>query len=98
MYPYIKEVGRIENFFKQKFRYPPLYVQVYQHFRTLIEENKIKDDKLPSIRSLAKSLGVNNVTIVNAYKLLEQEGYVYSIRGSGTYIKKKDLIQKSFLI
>ncbi len=97
MYPYIKEVGRIENFFKQKFRYP-LYVQVYQHFRTLIEENKIKDDKLPSIRSLAKSLGVNNVTIVNAYKLLEQEGYVYSIRGSGTYIKKKDLIQKSFLI
>ncbi len=66
----------------------PLYVQVYQHFRTLIEENKIKDDKLPSIRSLAKSLGVNNVTIVNAYKLLEQEGYVYSIRGSGTYIKK----------
>ncbi len=67
----------------------PLYVQVYQHFRTLIEENKIKDDKLPSIRSLAKSLGVNNVTIVNAYKLLEQEGYVYSIRGSGTYIKKR---------
>lgn len=66
----------------------PLYIQLYEQFKNLIENNELKKDKLPSIRSLAKSLGVNNVTVVSAYKLLEQEGYVYSIKGSGTYIKK----------
>ncbi|HLS52682.1 MAG TPA: PLP-dependent aminotransferase family protein [Tissierellaceae bacterium] len=66
----------------------PLYVQIYDSIKQLIEEGKIKGDKLPSIRSLAKSLNVNNVTIVNAYKLLEQNDYVYSIKGSGTYIKR----------
>ena len=67
----------------------PLYVQVYEKFKTLIEQNRLKEEKLPSIRSLDKSLGVNNVTIVNAYNLLEKEGSVYSVRGSRTYIKKR---------
>jgi len=66
----------------------PLYVQVAKHIKELIDENKLEDDKLPSIRQLAKKLDVNNVTIVNAYKQLEQDGYVYSIKGSGTYIRR----------
>lgn len=66
----------------------PLYVQLYEKIKLLIEDSKLKDDKLPSIRKLSSDLGVNNVTIINAYKLLEQEGFVYSIKGSGTYIKK----------
>ena len=53
----------------------PLYIQLYQKFKTLIEENQLVGEKLPSIRSLAKDLKINNVTVVNAYKLLEQEGY-----------------------
>lgn len=65
-----------------------LYIQLYEKIKNLIEENKFEDDKLPSIRKLANSLGVNNVTVISAYNLLEQEGYVYSIKGSGTYIKK----------
>lgn len=66
----------------------PLYIQLYERIKNLIEDNQFKKDKLPSIRNLAKVLGVNNVTVVSAYKLLEQEGYVYSVKGSGTYIKK----------
>ncbi|MDR7869811.1 MAG: PLP-dependent aminotransferase family protein [Tissierellaceae bacterium] len=66
----------------------PLYVQITENIKELIEENNIEDDKLPSIRKLAKDLGVNNVTIVNAYKQLELDGYVYSKKGSGTYIKR----------
>ncbi|MCF6466138.1 MocR-like pyridoxine biosynthesis transcription factor PdxR [Clostridium sp. Cult2] len=67
----------------------PLYIQLYENIRNLIEEDNYKEgDKLPSIRSLAKKLDVNNITVVNAYKLLEQEGYIYSIKGSGTYIRK----------
>ena len=66
----------------------PLYVQLYDKIRSVIEDDRLSDDKLPSIRKLSKNLGVNNVTVINAYKLLEQEGYVYSIEGSGTYIKR----------
>lgn len=66
----------------------PLYIQLYEYIKTEIEENQLQMDKLPSIRKLSKSLGVNNVTIISAYKLLESQGYVYSIEGSGTYLKK----------
>lgn len=67
----------------------PLYIQLYNTFRDNIENNRLKEgEKLPSIRNLANKLDVNNVTVVNAYKLLEQEGYVYSVKGSGTYVRK----------
>lgn len=69
----------------------PLYVQLYESIKKIIEEEGFESEKLPSIRSLSKSLGVNNVTVVSAYKLLESEGYVYSLKGSGTYIKKSPL-------
>ncbi len=72
----------------------PLYIQLYEKFKTMIEENQLEKEKLPSIRSLAKSLGVNNVTVISAYNLLEQEGYVYSLKGSGTYIKKSPVTSK----
>lgn len=67
----------------------PLYIQLYESIRNLIEDKKYKEgEKLPSIRSLAEKLNVNNITIVNAYKLLEQEGYTYSVKGSGTYVRE----------
>ena len=66
----------------------PLYIQLYNNIKKMIEENELEEgEKLPSIRSLEKKLGVNNITIVNAYKMLEKEGYVFSIKGSGTYVK-----------
>ena len=66
----------------------PLYIQLYNNIKNMIEKKEIKEgEKLPSIRNLAKKLEVNNITIVNAYKLLEQEGYIYSVKGSGTYKK-----------
>lgn len=67
----------------------PLYIQLYKNMRKLIENGSFKEgEKLPSIRSLANKLEVNNITVVNAYKLLEQEGYVFSVKGSGTYVRK----------
>lgn len=65
----------------------PMYVQLYEYLKNLIENGSFEnDEKLPAIRSLSKKLGVNNVTIVNAYRLLEQKGYVYSKVGSGTFV------------
>lgn len=68
----------------------PMYIQLYEEIKNLIENGSLKaDEKLPPIRSLSKKLGVNNVTIINAYKMLEQRNYVYSKVGSGTFVKSK---------
>jgi len=65
----------------------PLYLQLYNPLHEMIKNRQITADyKLPPIRKLAKKLGINNVTVVNAYKLLESDGLVYSKIGSGTYV------------
>lgn len=69
----------------------PKYITITKHIKKLIDGNKIEDgERLPSIRNLAEFLGVNNVTIVNAYKKLQNEGYAFQKIGSGTYAKRKD--------
>ncbi|MBZ4645125.1 MAG: PLP-dependent aminotransferase family protein [Clostridia bacterium] len=65
----------------------PLYIQLFEHLKKLIVKGNIaKGSRLPAIRKLAEQLEVNTVTVVNAYKLLEQNGYVYSKTGSGVYV------------
>lgn len=64
-----------------------LYIQLYKCIRTLIFNSVLKPhDKLPPIRKMADFLDVNNVTVVNAYKLLEEDFLVYKKVGSGTFI------------
>lgn len=74
----------------------PMYQQLYEAISKMIEEDALEDDRLPSIRTLAKSLGVNNVTVVTAYKELERDGYIYTLKGSGTFIKKQHSDQDIF--
>lgn len=72
------------------------YIQISEHIKKLIELGKIQDGaKLPTIRNLSDFLEVNNVTIVNAYKKLQADGYAIMKIGSGTYARKKEVI-KSF--
>lgn len=73
----------------------PKYIQISKHIERLINEKKIKDgEKLPSIRALSKMLKVNTITIVNAYKFLEQKGYAVQKMGSGTYAKEREESKK----
>lgn len=68
-----------------------LYMQLYEKIKDMILEGLIPYDyKLPTIRALAKQIDVNNITVVNAYNKLEEDGYVYKKIGSGTYVKKID--------
>lgn len=68
-----------------------MYVQIYGEIKKLIENGSLKpNDKLPAIRSLASKLSVNNITIVNAYKMLEQNNLAYSKVGSGTFVKGEE--------
>lgn len=63
------------------------YIQIYNHIKEMIIGAKINEhEKLPPIRKLADFISVNNATIVKVYELLEKEGYVYKIIGSGTFV------------
>ncbi|MEW9078169.1 PLP-dependent aminotransferase family protein [Terrisporobacter glycolicus] len=63
------------------------YIQIYNHIKEMIVGAKINEhEKLPPIRKLADFISVNNATIVKVYELLEKEGYVYKIIGSGTFV------------
>ncbi|EDS76860.1 transcriptional regulator, GntR family, partial [Clostridium botulinum C str. Eklund] len=69
----------------------PKYIQIVNHLKRLILSKLIIDgEKLPAIRTLSKYLGVNNVTIVNAYKRLEIEGFAVQKIGSGTFAKGRE--------
>jgi DNA-binding transcriptional MocR family regulator len=62
-------------------------MQLFEQLKELIEQGVLPEDyKLPAIREFASRLGVNNVTVVNAYKLLEDHKLVYKKVGSGTYV------------
>ncbi|WP_058485510.1 MocR-like pyridoxine biosynthesis transcription factor PdxR [Defluviitalea phaphyphila] len=65
----------------------PLYKQLGDALYNFIQKGVLKPNtKLPTIRTLASQLKINNVTVVNAYKYLENKGVVYAQIGSGTYV------------
>ncbi len=70
----------------------PKYVQISNHIKRLIETKNIEDgEKLPTIREYTNYLGVNKVTIINAYHKLQNDGFAYQKVGSGTYAKVKEI-------
>ncbi|WP_072723244.1 MocR-like pyridoxine biosynthesis transcription factor PdxR [Tepidibacter thalassicus] len=67
----------------------PKYLQIYIKIKEMIQNGELeKNEKLPPIRKLANILSVNNNTIVKSYELLENEGFIYKIVGSGSYISE----------
>lgn len=65
----------------------PIYEQVKDSLRRLMVTGVLAPgDKLPSVRSMASQLSINPNTIQRAYAQLEQEGYVYSVSGRGTFV------------
>lgn len=68
----------------------PLFKQISEQIKQGIASNQIQLGKyLPTIRQLAKSLGINPGTVSRAYLELEQEKIVISRRGGGTIVATK---------
>ncbi len=68
----------------------PIYEQVKDGIRKLAYSGMIgPDEKLPSVRELASRLAINPNTISRAYKELEQEGFLYTLIGKGTFINQE---------
>lgn len=65
----------------------PIYEQIKDGFRKLIISGAMEaNEKLPSVRTLATQLSINPNTIQRAVNELENEGYVYSIPGKGSFV------------
>lgn len=70
----------------------PLYEQIKEKMKMLIINGVLKpDEQIPSVRELAQSLTVNPNTIQKAYKELEAEGFIYSIRAKGSFVALQDM-------
>lgn len=64
----------------------PIYEQIKDGLKKLVVSGALSaDEKLPSVRELASSLAINPNTIQRAYRELEQEGYIYSVPGKGSF-------------
>lgn len=82
----------------------PIYEQVTEKLQELMIRGILREDEqLPSVRSLATELSINPNTIQRAYAELERQGYIYSIKGKGSFVaengrmkekKKMDLKHK----
>lgn len=64
----------------------PIYEQVKDGLRHLVVSGAIQPgEQFPSVRSLAASLAINPNTIQRAYENLEQEGYLCTQTGKGSF-------------
>lgn len=69
----------------------PIYEQVVEKLEHLIVSGALEENiKMPSVRSLGMELSVNPNTIQRAYNQLEQEGYLYTVTGRGSFVAPEE--------
>ena len=74
----------------------PVYEQIVDEMRKLIITGVFApDERLPSVRDLARELGINPNTIQRAYRELENSGYLYSVPGKGNFAGARNEIDVS---
>ena len=74
----------------------PIYEQLEEKLRRLILSGAIAEgEKLPSVRELASQLAINPNTIQRAYRELEQNGFIYSVPGKGSFAGKLSGVDES---
>lgn len=73
----------------------PIYEQLKNKTIELIMAGVLEQDsQLPSVRSLARDLGVNPNTIQKAYQDMEKEGIIYSVAGRGSFVNDIQSVKK----
>ena len=78
----------------------PIYEQLMEQIKSpdaelqrlpLAAHTALKEgEALPSVRSLAGELRISALTVKKAYDKLEEEGFVTTIHGKGTYVTASD--------
>ncbi|MBT2638276.1 MULTISPECIES: GntR family transcriptional regulator [unclassified Bacillus (in: firmicutes)] len=69
----------------------PIYEQLVDKMKELIINEVLKpDEQLPSVRQMAQQLTINPNTIQKAYRELEVQGFIYSLKGKGSFVNPMD--------
>ncbi len=65
----------------------PIYLQIKEGLCRLILTGALPEgERLPSVRELAGQLAINPNTIQRAYREMENEGFIYSMSGKGSFV------------
>ena len=71
----------------------PKYILIFEDIKNKINNGEYKSNsRLPSKRDLAMNLNVSINTIMNAYSLLLDEGYIYSKEKKGYFVSDQPLV------
>lgn len=71
----------------------PIYEQIKTQIKKEILDGRMKEgEQLPSIRLLAKELRISVITTKRAYDDLEQEGFIHSVQGKGSFVAPQNPI------
>ena len=74
----------------------PLYEQLQEQIIRLSLMGVLEaNEQLPSVRSLAREVGVNPNTVAKAYQELERQGIIYTISGRGSFVSPNVLSLQS---
>lgn len=79
----------------------PIYAQIKEQVKEQILNGEIAEGEvLPSIRKLAKEIGVSVITTTRAYNDLEEEGYITAVQGKGSVVLSKEnkLLKEKYLM
>ena len=69
----------------------PIYEQLMDQIKSEIIQSVLKEgEALPSVRTLAGELRISALTVKKAYDRLEEEGFVTTVHGKGTYVSASD--------
>ena len=65
----------------------PIYEQIVEQVKTdILKGNLEQGMPLPSVRTLSKDLRISALTVKKAYDALEQEGFVVTVHGKGSFV------------
>ena len=69
----------------------PIYEQLMDQVKNEIISGELaQNEALPSVRALSGELRISALTVKKAYDRLEEEGFVVTVHGKGTYVAATD--------
>ncbi len=69
----------------------PLYEQIMGSIKSAVISGDLKPGEgLPSVRALAAELKISALTVKKAYDRLEEEGFVVTVHGKGSFVAQTD--------
>ena len=69
----------------------PIYEQIVDQVKNqIIAGMIIENEALPSVRALSAELKISALTVKKSYDRLEEEGFVITVHGKGTFVAAAD--------